>query len=117
MDAKTGWLYREKLTQAGQVKALFDKFDASLRDNGYLAIGGQIVDASIVPALRQRNTRNENEAVKAGKTPKAWNKKRGKIPHQMCGATAPTVRLASKASLRTRAIAAISITRANAASR
>jgi IS5 family transposase len=81
-DAKTVWLYREKLTQAGQVKALFDKFDAYLRDNGYLAMGGQIVDASIVPVPRQRNTRNENEAVKAGKTPKGWNKKPRKKRHK-----------------------------------
>ena len=31
---------------------------------GYIARGGQIVDASIVPVPKQRNTREENEAVK-----------------------------------------------------
>jgi IS5 family transposase len=62
-DAKTVWLYREKLAQAEKVKSLFDRFDACLRDNGYLAMGGQIVDASIVPVPKQRNTREENEAV------------------------------------------------------
>ncbi|VAW10384.1 hypothetical protein MNBD_ALPHA09-1932, partial [hydrothermal vent metagenome] len=41
-DAKTVWLYREKLARAGMVKSLFDRFDAYLRDNGYLAMGGQI---------------------------------------------------------------------------
>jgi IS5 family transposase len=93
-DAKTVWLYREKLAQAGKVKTLFDRFDAYLRDNGYLAPlgdasitcqamdGGQIVDASIVPVPRQRNSRDENEAVKAGKTPKGWNKKPRKKRHK-----------------------------------
>jgi hypothetical protein len=37
VDAKTVWLYREKLAQAGKVKSLFDRFDACLRSNGYLA--------------------------------------------------------------------------------
>lgn len=81
-DAKTVWLYREKLARAGKVKTLFDRFDACLRDNGYLATGGQIVDASIVPVPRQRNSREENEAIKAGDTPKDRdakpNKKRQK---------------------------------------
>lgn len=74
-DAKTVWLYREKLAKAEMVKALFDKFDGFLRDNGYLAMGGQIVDASIVPVPKQRNSREENEAIKADRTPKGWNKK------------------------------------------
>lgn len=71
-DAKTVWLYREKLAQAGMVRSLFDRFDAYLRDRGYLAMGGQMVDASIVPVPRQRNTREENEQIKKGKTPGDW---------------------------------------------
>jgi IS5 family transposase len=82
VDAKTVWLYREKLAQAGKVKSLFDRFDACLRSNGYLAMGGQIVDASIVPVPKQRNTREENEAVKRGKTPKGWNRKPRKKRHK-----------------------------------
>lgn len=81
-DAKTVWLYREKLAQAGMIKTLFDKFDAYFRDNGYLAMGGQIVDASIVPVPKQRNSRDENEAIKVGKTPKGWNKKPRKKRHK-----------------------------------
>ena len=45
-DAKTIWLLREQLTKAGAVERLFTRFDAVLRDAGYLAMGGQIVDAS-----------------------------------------------------------------------
>ena len=77
-DAKTVWHYREKLVRAGMVRILFDRFEAYLRDNGYLAMGGQIVDASIVPVPRQRNTREENETVKAGETPEDWEEK----PHK-----------------------------------
>ena len=46
--------------------------------NGYIARGGQIVDATIVAVPRQRNTREENEAVKSGRTPAAWEKKPAK---------------------------------------
>ncbi|MCF6327819.1 MAG: IS5 family transposase [Devosiaceae bacterium] len=81
-DAKTVWLYREKLAQAGMVKPLFDRFDAYLRDNGYLAMGGQIVDASIVPVPKQHNSREENEAIKGGSTPKGWNKTPRKKRHK-----------------------------------
>ena len=72
-DAKTVWAYREKLAQSGMVKTLFDKFGAYLRSNGYLAKGGQILDASIVSAPRQRNTREENKQVKAGQVPISAN--------------------------------------------
>ncbi|WP_428545918.1 IS5 family transposase [Profundibacter sp.] len=77
-DAKTIWAYRERLAGAGKMKELFDKFDAFLREKGYLAMGGQIVDASIVPAPRQHNKRDENEKIKAGETPEEWEEK----PHK-----------------------------------
>src|SRR3982750_1150789 len=63
-DATTVWLYREKLAQAGLVEALFEAFDAHLKRRGYLAMGGQIVDASIVSAPVQRNSRAENTAIR-----------------------------------------------------
>jgi len=77
-DAKTLWLYREALTQAKAVDKLFHLFDNYLKDQGYLAMGGQIIDATIVPAPRQRNSREDNAAVKAGKTPVQWKKKPAK---------------------------------------
>ena len=46
-DAKTVWLYREQLTQAGVIEALFETFDGYLKDQGYLAMGGQIIDARL----------------------------------------------------------------------
>lgn len=66
-DENTIRSFRERLTDAGAIRALFEEFDRQLRRAGYLAMGGQIVDASLISAPRQRNTRAEKEAIKAGK--------------------------------------------------
>lgn len=71
-DAKTVWLFREGLAQAGVVEALFQQFDGYLARQGYIARGGQILDASIVPVPRNHNTREENKAIKAGDLPEGW---------------------------------------------
>lgn len=71
-DAKTVWLYREALAQAGMVEALFKQFDGYLARQGYIARGGQILDASIVPVPRNHNTRDENAAIKNGDLPEGW---------------------------------------------
>jgi IS5 family transposase len=79
-DAKTIWLFREQLTEAKLVKKLFDQFDDFLRKNGFSAQKGPIVDASIVAAPKQRNSRDETKQIKEGQTPDDWskNKKRRK---------------------------------------
>lgn len=79
-DAKTVWLFREQLAEANLVKKLFERFDKFLRKSGFSARKGQIVDASIVPAPRQRNSRDENRQIKEGQVPEGWseNKKRQK---------------------------------------
>ena len=60
-DANTIWTFRKALTWAtieGEpaVGVLFKRFDAAVKASGYLAMGGQIVDATIVVAPKQRNT-------------------------------------------------------------
>ena len=77
-DATTLWLYREALAKAGAVEDLFGRFDGYLKEKGYLAMGGQMIDATIVAAPRQRNSREENEAVKAGRTPEGWDQQPAK---------------------------------------
>jgi IS5 family transposase len=67
-DGTTLWLFREKLAKAGLIEKLFDRFDQHLGAQGYIARGGQIIDATIVAVPRQRNTREENEAIKIGRT-------------------------------------------------
>src|SRR5262249_37967174 len=78
-DATTLWLFREKLARAGLIERLFDGFDQHLAAKGSIARGGQMVDATIVPVPTQRNSRDENEAVKAGRIPEEWDNKPAKL--------------------------------------
>lgn len=78
-DATTIWLFREHLTQARTVEKLFARFDKHLAKSGYLAMGGQIVDATLVAAPKQRNSDSEKADIKAGKVPQAWNDKPAKL--------------------------------------
>jgi IS5 family transposase len=71
-DAKTVWLFREQLTKAGAIERLFARFDALLREQGILAMGGQIVDATIVQARPARLTADEKAALRRGDTPEDW---------------------------------------------
>lgn len=77
-DARTVWLYRQLLTEQGLLEPLFKQFNSTLADQGYQAKKGQIIDASIVPVPKQRNTRDENAAIKAGQTPAGWEDKSAK---------------------------------------
>jgi transposase, IS5 family len=72
-DAKTIWLFREQLSTAGAVERLFQRFDAVLREAGYLAMGGQIVDATIVQARRPRLSKDEKATVRDGSVPEGWS--------------------------------------------
>jgi hypothetical protein len=78
-DAKTVWLYREALAKTGLIEVLFADFDSHLKKNGYLAMGGQIIDATIIPVPKNRNSREENEAIKAGEMPKDWENNPAKL--------------------------------------
>ena len=61
-------MFRERLTRAGAADGLFRRFDAAIRAGGYNAMSGQVVDSCLVEAPKQRNTRDEKQAVKAGKS-------------------------------------------------
>ena len=78
-DATTLWLFREKLAKAGLIEKLFERFDQHLAAKGYIARGGQIIDASIVPVPTQRNSRDENDQLRAGRTPAGWKQKLAKL--------------------------------------
>jgi IS5 family transposase len=75
-DAKTIWLFREQLTEAGVIKKVFDQFEAYLCEQGFSARKGQIVDASIVPVPKQRNSREENKGIKQGEVPEDWSEQK-----------------------------------------
>jgi len=67
-DENTIRLFRDKLTETGTLKQVMKAFDWQLRKKGYIPMAGQIVDASLAPAPKQRNTDAEKDAIKAGKT-------------------------------------------------
>ena len=78
-DSRTIRLFREQLTEAQLIETLFNKFNEYLDECGLLACKGQIIDASIVESPRQRNTRKENESIKAGETPEEWKENPEKL--------------------------------------
>jgi transposase len=72
-DEKTIWYFREKLREKGKIENLFERFYQFLTDKGVIAQNGNMVDASIVEAPKQRNGREENDRIKEGKTPEGWS--------------------------------------------
>ena len=75
-DAKTIWLFREQLTEAGVIEKAFQQFEAYLCEQGFTARKGQIVDASIVAVPKQRNNREENKQIKQGEIPEDWSEQK-----------------------------------------
>ena len=71
-DVTTIWLFRQHLAQAKAVENRFARFDKHLSKCGYLAMGGQIMDATIAPTPKQRNSDAEKIGIKADKVPDAW---------------------------------------------
>lgn len=74
--AKTILLYRGQLARAGALARLFARFDAMLAERGFLAMGGQIVDATVVEARRPRLTTDAKQPLRDGGTPEDWSKAR-----------------------------------------
>ena len=71
-DEKTVWLFRENLTKAGLAEELFDLFHSHLEQQGMILNEGKMIDASFTLAPRQRNTREENQIIKAGRGDELW---------------------------------------------
>ena len=79
-DATTLWLFRESLIEQDLIERLFKQFNRYLDEQGYVARKGQIIDATIVPVPQQRNSREENQAIKAGELPEGWQQQ----PNKLC---------------------------------
>ena len=78
-DANTLWDFREALIRAGALDDLFAELDRAITAAGYLPRGGQIVDATLVAAPRQRLTDDEKAEIKAGRTSaEVWPEKPAK---------------------------------------
>ncbi len=78
-DATTVWLFRHQLEEQGLIEELFEKFEQYLREQGYQAQGGQIVDATIIPVPKQHNSREEKQQLTQGQIPPSWQEK----PHRL----------------------------------
>ena len=65
-DARTIWLFRERLARSGKVGDLFQKFVDYLNGKGLIFNEGRMIDASFVSIPKQRNTPDENKRIKAG---------------------------------------------------
>jgi IS5 family transposase len=72
-DAKTIWLFRDKLSKEKVVEKLFIHLDKQLDKDGIIVHRGKLVDASIVEVPVQRNSRDENKQLKEGDIPQEWD--------------------------------------------
>jgi IS5 family transposase len=77
-DAKTFWAFKNQLSELKLTDSLFNEFSRQIEEAGYIARKGQIVDASIIPAPIQRNTRKENTQIKQGDIPEDWSDNKGR---------------------------------------
>jgi IS5 family transposase len=72
-DENTIRHFRNRLSETGTLKRVTKAFDWQLQKKGYIPVGGQacpghrsgIVDASLAPSPKQRNTQDEKTAIRA----------------------------------------------------
>jgi IS5 family transposase len=62
-------LFCERLTQLGKLETLFDRFNATLRNAGYLVMSGQILDATMVASPKLRNIKAD---IWTGRIPQSF---------------------------------------------
>lgn len=72
-DATTLRLFAKHLMDNGTMPKLFAHFHARLAQAGLVLNEGKIIDASIVDAPVQRNSREENERIKEAEIPEDWS--------------------------------------------
>ena len=78
-DENTIWLFRELLTTSGAYDELFELFNEKLRKIGVITREGSIEDATFVDVPRQRNKKEEDEAIKRYEMPEGWEDQ----PHKL----------------------------------
>jgi IS5 family transposase len=71
-DRTTIWTFKERLIQAGASESIFDAVNKQLSKHGYIARGGQMIDASIVQAPKQSLSKEEKGLVGEGAVPITW---------------------------------------------
>lgn len=71
-DRTTIWHFENRIGEDG-AQALFDGVSTQLARRGFIARGGQIIDASLVPAPKQHNRSSEKELLDQRATPADWS--------------------------------------------
>lgn len=72
-DAKTIWLWRERLNKQDLMGDISAAISLQLQQAGYIARGGQMIDATLISAPVQRNTREENKKIKQDEKIEDWS--------------------------------------------
>jgi IS5 family transposase len=87
-DGQTISDFREVLMKAGAMQKLFDIFMEHLHKQHGLALAkqGVVVDATFVEVPRQRNTREQNQQIKAGEVPQEFGAQPKLRAHKDCDA-------------------------------
>ena len=70
-DRTTVWTFENRIGESG-AQALFDGMNGQLLAKGFIARGGQIIDATLVPAPKQHMSKEEKALVGQGATPADW---------------------------------------------
>ena len=69
----TFWTFRERPMAAGASETIFEAANREPDKHGYLARGGQIIDASIVPAPKQHLHKDGKALIKGRAAPIDWS--------------------------------------------
>lgn len=71
-DRTTIWTFRERLIAAGASESIFDAVNRQLAKHGFIARGGQMIDASFVQVPRQSLGKEEKAIVAQDAMPADW---------------------------------------------
>jgi len=72
-DRTTIWTFKERLIKAEASGIIFEAVNQQLASQGYVARGGQMIDASIVPAPIQHVSADEKAQIKEQAMPSDWS--------------------------------------------
>lgn len=70
-DRTTVWTFENRIGGAG-AKALFDGVERQLLKHGYIARGGHIIDATLVPAPKQHFSKEDQAQLQQNAMPADW---------------------------------------------
>ncbi len=72
-DRTTIWTFKERLIKAEAAERIFEAVSRQLDRHGFIARGGQMIDASIVPVPKQTLNKDEKEIVQQDAMPVEWS--------------------------------------------